>query len=233
MTTVTSPGYADLPGLMAQMTGDEKHAGASASTMDILWVLYNEVLDVAPDRVDDPARDRFLLSKGHGPSSYYAVLAAKGFLEPETLSSWGTAGSLLGFHPDHRLVPGVEIGAGSLGHGLPIGVGVALGLRTQHLAARVVVLIGDGELDEGSNHEAISAAARFGLDRLTVIVVDNGTASLGWPGGIARRFVVEGWSAHTVDAHDHEALRAALTRPAEPGAPTVVVAQSPYKDKEP
>ena len=97
----------------------------------------------------------------------------------------------------------------------------------------MVVLIGDGELDEGSNHEAISVAARFGLDRLTVIVVDNGTASLGWPGGIARRFVVEGWTAHTVDAHEPEALQAVLTHPAEPGVPTVVVAESPYKDKEP
>src|SRR5207248_5321309 len=110
MTTVTSLGYEDLPDLMARMSGDEKHAGASASTMDILWVLYDKVLDVAPDRVDDPARDRFLLSKGHGPSSYYAVLAAKGFLDPQALSSWGTVGSPLGFHPDHRLVPGVEIG---------------------------------------------------------------------------------------------------------------------------
>ncbi|HEY0808224.1 MAG TPA: transketolase, partial [Pseudonocardiaceae bacterium] len=142
MTTTTVQSYAQLPGLMARMTGDEKHALAAASTVDALWVLYDRVLrTTAPD---DPDRDRFLLSKGHGPAAYYAVLAAKGLLDPELLAGWGGRDSPLGFHPDRVLIPGVEIGSGSLGHGLPIAVGVALGLRAQgRTMPRVFVLIGD------------------------------------------------------------------------------------------
>src|SRR4051812_27799447 len=115
--------YADLPRLMGLMTGDEKHGPAATSTLDALWVLYDRVLRVRPDGTDDPGRDRFLLSKGHGPMAYYAVLAAKGFLPVEWLPGFGSYDSPLGHHPDRVLVPGAEIGSGSLGHGLPIGVG--------------------------------------------------------------------------------------------------------------
>lgn len=220
----TTPGYAELQPLMARMTGDEKHDVAAESTVDVLWVLYDRVLDVHPDRLDDPDRDRFLLSKGHGPMAYYAVLAAKGFLDPTALDGWATFGSALGYHPDRVLVPGVEIGSGSLGHGLPIGIGVALGLRAQgRTGPRVVVLVGDAELDEGSNHEAIVVAGRRGLDNLTVAVVDNASASLGWPGGIADRFAIEGWATATVDGRDHDAMYAAFTAP-HPGRPLAVVA---------
>lgn len=212
-----------LADLFRRMTGDEKHEWAAASTLDVLWVLYDKVLDVSPDRVDDPDRDRFLLSKGHGPMAYYAVLAAKGFLDDTVLEQWTEFGSPLGQHPDRTLVPGVEIGSGSLGHGLALGVGTAFGLRAQGRTSRVVVLVGDGELDEGSNHEAIAVAGRHTLDRLTVVVIDNGSSSHGWPGGIAGRFTVEGWRTATVDGRDHEALYHALT--AEPdGRPTAVVA---------
>src|SRR5699024_5836450 len=108
------------------------------------------------------------LSKGHGPAAYYAVLAAKGFLDVATLRGWAAFDSPLGHHPDRTLVPGVEIASGSLGHGLPLALGTALGLRAQNIRRpdgtepRVVVLIGDGELDEGSNHEAIAVAGRYG-----------------------------------------------------------------------
>jgi transketolase len=212
-----------LAELFGRMNGDEKHEWAAASTVDVLWVLYDRVLDVSPERADDPARDRFLLSKGHGPMAYYAVLAAKGFLDPSTLDSWTEFGSPLGQHPDRTLVPGVEISSGSLGHGLALGVGQALGLRARGIGSRVVVLVGDGELDEGSNHEAIALAGRLGLERLTVVAVDNASASLGWPGGIAARFAVEGWHAITVDGRDHEALFRALTAE-HPGRPLAVVA---------
>ncbi|HKN99260.1 MAG TPA: thiamine pyrophosphate-dependent enzyme [Pseudonocardiaceae bacterium] len=224
MTMTARSKYADLPALMGGMTGDEKHVMAASSTVDVLWVLYDRVLDVTPDRVADPDRDRFLLSKGHGPTAYYAVLAAKGFIDPDLLAGWAERDSPLGNHPDATLLPGVEIGSGSLGHGLPLAVGVALGLRAQRRTKpKVVVLVGDGELDEGSNHEAIVLAGRLGLDRLTVVAIDNHSSTYGWPGGIADRFALEGWAAATVDGRDHDQLADAFTRP-HPGRPAVVVA---------
>ena len=152
------------------------------------------------------------------------MLAAKGFIPIETLHTFGAFDSPLGYHPDRMLIRGVEISSGSLGHGLPIGVGVALGLHAQERRSRIVVLVGDAELDEGSNHEAIALAGRMGLDRLTVVVVDNRSATYGWPGGIASRFELEGWAAAAVDGRDHDALAAALTAEHH-GQPNVVVAQ--------
>jgi hypothetical protein len=144
-------GFADLPPLMSVMTGDEKHGPAATSTLDVLWVLYDRVLNVDPADPDAPGRDRFLLSKGHGPMAYYAVLAARGFIDPELLAGFGSHRSPLGHHPDRVLVPGAEISSGSLGHGLGLAAGTALGLRARGLTRpRVVVLLGDAELDEGS-----------------------------------------------------------------------------------
>ena len=140
------------------------------------------------------------------------------------LSTLAAFDSPLGHHPDRALLPGVEISSGSLGHGLPLAVGVALALRAQGRALpRVVCLLGDAELDEGSNHEAIALAGRLGLDNLLVVVVDNRSATHGWPGGIERRFTVEGWSARTVSGRDHGALEGAFAVIA-PGRPHVVVA---------
>ncbi len=223
MATATTLGYGDLPALLALIPGDEKHEPSALSTLDVIWVLYDRVLRVDPANPNDPDRDRFLLSKGHGPAAYYAVLAAKGFFPVDTLAGFGGFASPLGYHPDRVLVPGVEISSGSLGHGLPIAVGLTLGLRAQQRGGRVVVLVGDAELDEGSNHEAIALAGRLGLDRLTVVVVDNRTASHGWPGGIASRFEIESWASVTVDGRDHDALEGALgARPV--GQPNLVVA---------
>ncbi len=218
-------GYSGLSDLMSLMTGDEKHGPAATSTLDALWVLYDRVLRVSPSTADHPERDRFLLSKGHGPMAYYAVLAAKGFLPVELLPGFGAYDSPLGHHPDRVLVPGVEIGSGSLGHGLPLAVGTALGLRAQgRTDPRVWVLVGDAELDEGSNSEAIAYAGVVGLEGLHTLVVDNASASHRWPGGIAALFEAAGWSARTVDGRDHEALYAAYTAP-HPGRPHVVVAR--------
>ncbi len=222
--------YERLPYLMGLMTGDEKHGPAATSTLDALWVLYDRVLRVSPDSAEDPDRDRFLLSKGHGPMAYYAVLAAKGFFPVEWLPGFGGYDSPLGHHPDRQLVPGAEIGSGSLGHGLPLAVGTALGLRAQGLTGPAVwVLIGDAELDEGSNHEAIAYAGPAGLDRLHVVVLDNGSASYPRDGGIAARFEAAGWSTRTVDGRDHGALYAAYTAP-HPGRPHAVVARVEPKE---
>ncbi|MFJ6792949.1 transketolase [Streptomyces sp. NPDC091268] len=217
--------HEDLGRLIALMTGAEKHGPAATSTLDALWVLYDRVLRVDPATAADPGRDRFLLSKGHGPMAYYAVLAARGFFPVDWLTGFGSYDSPLGHHPDRTLVPGVEIGSGSLGHGLPLAVGSALGLRAQGLDDPAVwVLIGDAELDEGSNHEALAYAGAAGLERLHTIVIDNDSATHGWPGGIASRFEAAGWSALTVDGRDHAALHAAYTAP-HPGRPHVVVAR--------
>jgi transketolase len=210
-----------LPALLRRLTGDEKHAPSAHSTLDVLWVLYDRILRITPETADAPDRDRFLLSKGHGPAAYYAVLAAKGFIPPEWLDDLGGWRSRLGHHPDRTLIPGVEIGTGSLGHGLGLAVGTALGLRAQGLLdARTFVLLGDAELDEGSNHEAIAFAAAIRLP-LTAIVIDNQSSSLGWPGGIAARFI--GWGTSIVDGRDRDALELALGR-RDRDRPHVVIA---------
>jgi transketolase len=224
-TTTIAQRMTPVAPLLTRITGDEKHAPSAHSTLDVLWVLYDRVLRTSPETVDDPDRDRFLLSKGHGPAAFYAVLAAKGFIPTDWLDDLGGPDSRLGHHPDRLLVPGVEIGSGSLGHGLGLGVGTALGLRAQGLThPRVYVLLGDAELDEGSNHEAIAYAGATGLDSLTAIVIDNASATHGWPGGIASRFTVNGWTADTIDGRDHDEIFAALTRH-RAGRPHVVVAR--------
>lgn len=209
--------------LMTLLTGDEKHSAAATSTLDVLRVLYERVLDVSPETIGDPQRDRFYLSKGHGPMAYYAVLGDRGFIPEAWLSDWATYDSPLGHHPDRNLVPGVEISSGSLGHGLPLAVGTALGLRAQGIDSRVVVLVGDAELDEGSNHEAIELAAGLRLDNLSVVVIDNRSSSYAVAGRIEQRFAVEGWHAVTVDGRDHEVLEKVLSH-REVDRPNAVIA---------
>lgn len=220
--TARATGFEAVPRMLTRMVGDEKHLDAATSTIDVLWVLYDKVLRVDPAM--PPERDRFYLSKGHGPQAYYAVLCAKGFFDASLFEMFGAYHSPLGHHPDRTLLPGVEISSGSLGHGLPLAVGTALGLRALgNTSSRIWVLIGDGELDEGANFEAIAFAARQGLERLNVVVVDNHSATQGWPGGLDTRFSVEGWAAQRVDGHDQDALETAMTTP-HPGRPGVVVA---------
>jgi transketolase len=209
MAMTTTLGYEDLPELLTRLTGDEKHDRSSFSTLDVLWVLYDRVLG---------DEDRFLLSKGHGPAAFYAVLAARGIVPVDALDDFGSFDSMLGYHPDRLLVPGVEVSSGSLGHGLGVAVGSALTGR------RVWCLVGDGELDEGSNWEAVQYAGRIGLGTLTAVVVDNDSAWLGWPEGIERRFMLEGWIALRVDGRDHEALEAALRPDLEGKRPCCIVA---------
>jgi transketolase len=228
MTVATTTHPPILLQALERVTGDTKHKPSSLSTLDVLWVLYDRVLRVDPGAVDDPERDRFVLSKGHGPAAFYAVLAAKGFFPLDWLDTMGAWTSRLGYHPDRTLVPGVEIGSGSLGHGLGLAVGIALGLRAQGRSARTVVLVGDAELDEGSNHEAIAYAGAIGLDSLTAVVVDNDSATHGWPGGVGARFTVNGWTLSTVDGRDHDAIEAGLGAGTK-GRPHAVVAKTEPK----
>lgn len=217
-------GYESLYGFMSLMTGDEKHSEAATSALDAIWTLYDRVLSVDPADPTAPDRDRFLLSKGHGPMAYYAVLTAKGFLAPDDLEGFGSYDSPLGHHPDRVLIPGVEISSGSLGHGLALAVGTAIGMGIDQRTAGVFCLVGDGELDEGSNHEAIALAGRLGLSTLRVIVIDNKSSHHGWPEGIERRFEVEGWTSAVVDGRNHNAIERGI-RDATSTSPHVVVAQ--------
>ena len=215
----------DVRALMTRATGDEKHSESTTSTLDVLWVLYDRVLHVDPENPDAPDRDRFILSKGHGPASFYAVLAAKGFFPAEWLYRFLEFDGRLGSHPDRRLVPGVEASTGSLGHGLPMAVGVALALRARRNDAHVFVLCGDAELNEGSNWEAILLAGHLGLTNLTLVVVDNHSSSIPmrpWDAKLSSF----GWEIRIVDGHDHAALEEAFSA-RDDTRPMAVVADIP------
>lgn len=225
MATATDP-LAYVRSLMVRATGDEKHEESSTSTIDALWVLYDRILRIDPRAPDAEDRDRFILSKGHGPISLYAILAAKGFFPPEWLDSFMDHGGRLGSHPDRQLVPGIEASTGSLGHGLPIAVGVAQALRAKgRHEQRVVVLVGDAELNEGSNWEAILIAPNLGLGNLSLLAIDNHSSS--WAmGPWEARLGSFGWDVHVVDGHDQDALETAL-RVRHDRLPVAVVADIP------
>ncbi|WIG59361.1 MAG: Transketolase, N-terminal section [Ktedonobacterales bacterium] len=208
--------------LMARAVGDEKHETSAYSTLDLLWVLYDRVLryDPANPRAED--RDRFLLSKGHGPAAFYAILADKGFFSPDTLDSFERWESILGAHPDRTLVPGAEVSTGSLGHGLPMAVGMALALRAKHSDRRVFALMGDGECNEGTIWESVLQAGNTHLGNLTGIFANNFSSSLNL-GDLAAKLTAFGWHAMTIDGRDHEQIYAALTT-TDPARPTAVVA---------
>lgn len=203
--------YEDLAGFIRLMLGDEKHDASAHSTLDVLWMLYDSVLNIDSKALSDPNRDRLMISKGHGPMALYAVLAAKQMIPVDELQTYGQFDSSLGWHPDRLRIQAVEISSGSLGHGLAIAIGSAYGLGLHSSSPpQVFCLLGDGELDEGSVHEAIALAARLHLRNLTAVVIDNQSSTHGWPAGIASRFEVEGWVATTVSGRDHKVLEAAL-----------------------
>jgi len=207
--------------LIARARGDEKHDASSFSTLEVIDVLY-DVMRFDPANPAWEGRDRFILSKGHGPLAFYAVLIKHGFFAAEEMERFLTWDGILGGHPDRNRVPGVEASTGSLGHGLPMAVGVAYALRARGAEQRVFVLTGDAELNEGSNWEAILHAGSAKLANLTLIVVDNRSSSVSM-GDIAERLRAFGWDAVIVDGRDHEQLRAAYEHRAD--VPTAVVAR--------
>ncbi len=211
------------------------HIGSVLSVAEILAVLYTSVLRVDPARPDWPERDRLILSKGHAGAAIYAALAERGFFPVEELKRHYANGSFLSGHVSHKGVPGVEVSTGALGHGLGIGVGLALGARMDHAAWRTCVVLGDGECDEGSVWEAALQAAQFGLDRLIAVVDYNHMQSLDF---VANTLALEpfeakwrdfGWQAVSVDGHDTDALRAAFGQAwgnAGSGKPSVILAHT-------
>jgi transketolase len=205
--------------------------GSAMSIADIMAVLYRDILRIAAP--DDPARDRFILSKGHGVSALYAALCHKGLLPADALATYLHDGSALTGHPAAGSVPGIEVSTGSLGHGLAIGVGMALAAMRDGRCHRVFVLMGDGEIQEGSVWEAAIHGAALQLDNLVAIVDINRLQGYGrvealMPvASMAGRWRAFGWRVVEVDGHDHAQLRHALDR--TPGAeqmPTVVLAHT-------
>lgn len=216
------------------------HTGGSLSCLDILNVLYNRVLRVTPETFSSPTRDRYIQSKGHSVEALFVVLADKGFFPGEQLESLCQYKSHFVGHPT-RKVPGVEFNTGALGHGLSIGVGCAIALRMDAGRCatgsaldipRVFVLLGDGELAEGSNWEAAMAAAHYKLGNLIAIVDHNTLQITGRTRDVCsnepldEKFAAFGWEVLTIDGHSIEQLTTALQPPANANQPRVVIANT-------
>jgi len=215
------------------------HPGGSLSAADILATLFfAPILEFDPAHLDWPERDRFILSKGHAAPVLYATLAELGIIPTEELETLRQVGSRLQGHPDTRRLPGVEVSTGSLGQGLSISAGLALGLRLNFdLGAkvrlpRVFTVLGDGELQEGQVWEAAQFAAKYQLENLIAIVdrnmlqIDGSTEEVMALGDVAAKFKSFGWDAVDVDGHDVEALYVVLTEPPASGKPRVIVAHT-------
>lgn len=211
--------------------GQSSHIGSALSMVDILAVLYTDFLNVSPDNIRDPNRDYFILSKGHGGASLYATLAESGFFPVEELANHYKNGSKFSGHVSHKGIPGVEFSTGSLGHGLPFATGLALASKIDKRNNKVVVLVGDGELMEGSNWEALLLAAHHKLDNLIVIVDRNKLQSFKSTEEtvalepLAKKLDAFGADCKEVDGHDHEALYSAFLSIFE-GKPTVIIANT-------
>lgn len=208
------------------------HIGSCFSMADILAVLYGGILRVDPDRPEWPDRDRFILSKGHAAAAVYATLAERGFFPKEWLEKYCDDDSPLMGHINHK-VPGVEVSTGSLGHGLPIGCGMALAGKEKKNPFRVFVLLSDGEMDEGSNWESILFASHHRLDNLTAIVDYNKIQSFGRVKDVleleplAAKWNAFNWAVKEIDGHDLQEIKEILSAiPFEKGRPSVIIAHT-------
>ena len=208
------------------------HLGGSMSLVEILTALYFSVLRIDPSEPEDPDRDILVMSKGHGAIGLYATLAERGFFPLEELDTYAREGSRLAGHPV-RAVPGVEVPTGSLGHGLAVGAGFALGARLDGRDRRTFVILGDGELQEGSVWEAALGAANLRLDRLVAIVDRNDLQLTGRTETICRlepladKWRGFGWTVREIDGHDlAEIVPALAAAPWAPGRPSLVVAKT-------
>lgn len=208
------------------------HTGGSLSCIDILNVLYNHVMNVSPENLEDPNRDRYIQSKGHSVEALYTVLADRGFFAAESLSTLGQYGSDFIGHPT-RKVPGIEQNTGALGHGLSVSVGLALAAKIDGRPYRVFTLLGDGELTEGSNWEASMAAAHYRLDNLVVIVDRNGLQITGPTEQVMRlesladRLEAFGYAIRVCDGNDIADLIGIFSElPFERGKPSLIIANT-------
>ena len=243
METLSSPkGGSDLEAMAAALRGkavemshaaSSAHLGSSLSCSDVLAAAYWNVLNVDATQPGDPLRDRFILSKGHAASSLYAALALKGFFPMELLETYCTDGALLAEHPPANQLPGVEAATGSLGHGLPIGCGIALAAQIRSQNYRVYVLMSDGECNEGSVWEAAMFAAARELTNLCVIIDYNKWQATGRSDETLRlaplrdKWEKFGWNAIEVDGHDVLELAYKMRDvPSSTGMPTALIAHT-------
>lgn len=220
--------------LRALAGADKGHVGSALSLIEILRVLYDEVIKHDPKRPTWEARDRVILSKGHGCLALYAILVDQGYIDQQVLDTFCQWRSPLGGHPERQLELGIEASTGSLGHGLPLGVGMALAHQRLNDGVRVFVIVGDGELNEGSNWEALLLAAKHQLNNLTVIVDHNkqqlnGAVEKVLPlGALHAKLDAFGAKVQEVDGHDPQQLLKAFeqlsTRQA--GPPGVLIAHT-------
>ena len=208
------------------------HIGGSSSAADLLAALYFHYLKLRPDAPDWPERDRFVLSKGHANGALAAVLAQAGFFPDSHLDDFYGYQTMMGMHPDIKLA-GVEMCTGALGHGLSVGIGMALGARLMKRDSRTVVMIGDGELQEGSNWEAAMAAAHLKLSNLTAIIDFNKVQQSGHVHDVlgleplADKWRAFGWTVRELDGHDMAEIVAALDAlPYAPDAPSLMIAHT-------
>lgn len=226
--------------------GERGHIGSSMSLVEILRVLYDDILRFHPREPKWPERDRLILSKGHGCLALYAMLADKGFIPVETLDSFCRRDSILGGHPEADKVPGVEASTGSLGHGLSYGVGMALAARIEQRDTRIVVVMGDGEINEGSVWEAALCAGKHRLTNLTAVIDYNKIQSAGFTRDIqdleplTEKWSAFGFSAVEVDGHDVDALREIFSAlPVQADRPTAIISHTikgkglPFAENDP
>jgi len=208
------------------------HTGGSLSCVDILNVLYNRVLNISPDNLSDPNRDRYIHSKGHSVEALYVILADKGFITHNKLETLQQYQSDLIGHPTKK-VPGIEQNTGALGHGLSVAVGMAIAGKIDRLPYKVFTIMGDGELTEGSIWEAAMSASHYQLDNLTAIIDRNGLQITGLTENVMRlepmaeRFRSFGFSTHEVDGHDIDEMINVFDKlPFEPGKPNLIIAHT-------
>lgn len=207
-------------------TAREGHLPSAFSILDILWVLYDKVLNVNLNNFKDSERDFFILSKGHASVGLYSVLAEKGFFSHDAMLDFAKFNSFLGGHPDRNKVPGVEASTGSLGHGFPMAVGAALGLKIKKSKAKVFVLIGDGEANEGTVWESVLLAAHHKLENLCLVVdYNHSTDRALLVGDLVKKFKSFDWDACLINGHDHKAILKALTKKHQ-SKPMVIVAET-------
>ena len=212
--------------IRAATASGEGHIASAFSVLDILWVIYKSIIRYNASNPSDPTRDRFVLSKGHASLGLYGVLAHFGFFPLEELVSFASMHSRLGGHPDSLKIPGVEASTGSLGHGMPMALGMALGLRIKESNARVICIVGDGECNEGSVWESALLAAHHNLGNFTCIVDYNHSGDRALMlGDLSAKFLSFGWSVSDIDGHDHDQIESAL-RPHGGSKPRAIIAST-------